>query len=74
MTKNQNKEITKEWSSISSPIIVTAIVTIIMVITMKPFFFYFSVKETYNILNSLIKMINVSTLFIWNNINKHYHL
>jgi len=64
MTKNQNKEITKEWSSVSRPIIVTAEVTVIMVITIKPFFFNRGIKEklSYNIPSSLIKMTNVNTL------------
>lgn len=38
MTNNQIKEITKGWSSVSRPIIVTVIVIVIMVITIKPFF------------------------------------
>ena len=63
MTKNQNKEITKGWSSVSSPIIVTVIVIVIMVITIKPFFFYLRIKErlSCNSPNSLIKMTNANT-------------
>lgn len=40
VTKNQSKEVTKGWSSVSRPIIVTVIVIVIMVITIKPFFFF----------------------------------
>lgn len=62
MTKNQNKEITKGWSSVSRPIIVTIIVIVIMVITIKPFF-NLRIKERLSCNNpsSLIKMTNANT-------------
>lgn len=63
VTKNQSKEITKGWSSVSRPIIVTVIVIVIMVITIKSFFFYLRIKERLccNSLNSPIKMTNANT-------------
>lgn len=67
MTKNQNKEMTREWPSVSRPIIFTAVVTIIMVITIKPVF-HLRIKEklSYKSPTSLIKMTHVTALSLGN--------